>query len=292
MGLLLYDLSPHLMSMTSQIQFNPNLQPEKSRSSTAGFIWDATKDTSVTVDYFKINRKNEIDRLSSSFVVARNFLGEARFANAVLRDPNPLSWLPGVPNSGPIQTVLRQYLNLGGTEVSGIDLDVSHKMNLGEMGKLTLVTSVTHNISNKFAREKGDPFIDSIGGFNSPRVRGNFSATWEYRDWTVGARYNYVGTYHITDSSSTCADNIGQRAIDNVPGICDVRSWQTIDANVTYTGFKNLTLRLVVRNLRDDKPPFDYAAAAFIYGLTPGYNPDFHNPLGINGALSATYTFK
>ena len=274
-------------TVASQIQFNPNLQPEKSKSATAGFIWDVTKDTGVTMDYFKIRRNNEIDRFSSSFVVARNFRGEARFGTAVLRDPNPLSWLPGVPNSGPIQTVLRQYLNLGGTEVSGVDLNIIHRLNLGEMGKVTLALDSTYNISSKFAREQGDPLVDSIGGVNSPRVRGNLSASWEYRDWTFGARYNYVGKYSYRDGFGTCEDYLGATAIANLPGVCETRSWQTIDANVAYSGFKNLVVRLVIRNIQDNKPPFDYNA-----DTTLGYNTAYHNPQGINGQLNATYTFK
>ena len=274
-------------TVAAQIQFNPNLQPEKSKSQTVGFIWDVSKDTGVTMDYFKIRRNNEIDRFSSAFVVARQFRGEARFAGSVLRDPNPLSWLPGVPNSGPIQTVVRQYLNLGGTEVSGIDLDIAHRLNLGEMGKLTLGLSSTYNMSSKFAREKSDPLVDSIGGVNTPRVRGNFAATWEYRDWTFGARYNYVGQYAYRDGFGTCEDYLGAAAIANVPGICTTRSWQTIDTNVSYSGFKNLVLRLVIRNIGDYKPPFDYNASTQL-----GYNTAYHNPLGINGAFNATYTFK
>ena len=208
-------------------------------------------------------------------------------SNSVLRDPNPLSWLPGVPNSGPIQTVLRQYLNLGGTEVSGVDLNIIHRLSLGEMGKVTLALDSTYNISSKFAREKGDPLVDSIGGVNTPRVRGNFSATWEYRDWTFGARYNYVGKYSYRDGFGTCVDYLGATAIANLPGVCETRSWQTIDANVAYSGFKNLVVRLVIRNIQDNKPPFDYNA-----DTTLGYNTAYHNPQGINGALNATYTFK
>ncbi len=273
--------------VASQIQFNPNLEPEKSKSATIGIVWDATKDTGVTMDFFKIRRNNEIDRFSSAFVVTRNFRGEARFANSVLRDPNPLSWLPGVPNSGPIQTVLRQYLNLGGTEVSGIDLDIVHRLNLGEMGKLRLSGSGTYNISNKFAREKSDVMTEAIGGINLPRARGNLAASWDYQDWIVGARYNYVGQYAYRDGFGTCEDYLGTAAIANVPGICTIRSWQTIDVNATYTGFKNLTLGLVIRNINDYKPPFDYNANTVL-----GYNTAYHNPQGINGAFSATYRFK
>ena len=281
------DADCRTFGVASQIQFNPNLQPEKSKSATAGFIWDVTKDTGVTMDYFKIRRNNEIDRFSSTFVLAGQFRGEARFANAVIRDPNPLSWLPGVQNSGPIQTVLRQYLNLGGSEVSGVDLNIIHRLNLGEMGKMTLALDSTYNISRKFAREQSDPLTDSIGGVNRPRVRGNFSAVWEYRDWTFGARYNYVGKYSYRDGFGTCEDYLGATAIANLPGVCEVRSWQTIDANVAYSGFKNLVVRLVIRNIQDNKPPFDYNA-----DTTLGYNTNYHNPQGINGALNATYTFK
>lgn len=281
-------------TIASQIQFNPNLEPEKSKSQTIGFIWDVSKDTGVTLDYFKIRRNNEIDRFSSNFVLSRNFLGEARFATAVSRDPNPLSWLPGVPNSGPIQTIIRQYLNLGGTEVSGIDLDIAHRINLGEMGKLNLGLSSTYNMSSKFAREKSNPLTDSIGGVNTPRVRGNLASTWEYRSWTFGARYNYVGQFAFRDGFGTCEFYLdggtlgrGAAAIANVPGICTVRSWQTIDANASYSGFKNLVLRLVIRNIGDRKPPFDYNA-----NTTLGYNTAYHNPQGINGSFNATYTFK
>lgn len=282
-----------IRTVASQIQFNANLKPEESKSYTVGFVWDATKDTSVTVDYFKIKRSNEIDRFSSAFVVERNFLGEARFANAVQRDPNPLSWLPGIPNSGPIQTVIRQYLNLGGTEVSGVDLDLAHRVNLGEMGKLKLTATATYNLTNKFAREPGETLTDSVGGVNAPRLRGNLGAAWEYRDFAVGARYNYTGTYGYHDGFGTCSEYLavgstpGSVAMTNVPGICRIRSWQTIDTNVTYTGIKDLTLGLVIRNIGDKKPPFDYNANTVL-----GHNTAFHNPLGINAAVSATYRFK
>jgi iron complex outermembrane recepter protein len=276
-----------LKVVAAQIQFNPNLEPEKSKSYNFGAIWDVTKSLSLSLDYFNIARKNEIDRFSSNFVVQGNFNGEARFANSVLRDPNPLTWLPGVPNSGPVQTVLRQYLNLGGSQVTGVDIDVTQNINLSELGKLTLNATATYNINNKFAREKDDPLVDSIGGVNSPRIRGNISGNWDYRDWSFGVRGNYVGRYNYRDGFGTCLTYAGQARIDSISGLCQIKSWATMDANVSYNGIKDLTLRLVVRNITDKKPPFDFNA-----NTTLGYNTSFHNPLGIYPTLSASYKFK
>ena len=81
---------------------------------TLGFIYSPTRDISATVDYFRIKRKDQIDRFSAAYLLAR----EAQFPNAIVRDPNQATWLPGVPNSGPIFAVLRQFFNLASTEVT------------------------------------------------------------------------------------------------------------------------------------------------------------------------------
>jgi len=284
-------------SISAQIVFNPNLQPETSVSKSVGVVWDIAKNVNVSLDYFNITREDEIDRFSSSFQVNALFNGDRRFANLVFRDPNPLSWIPGVPNSGPVIGVDRAWLNLGKSQVSGIDIDASHTASLGEMGKLVTTLSATYNISSKNAREKGQPMIEFIGGINNtvtglglPRVRGNLATSWTYQDWVFGARLNYIGGWNNSSSVFTCAQSVasGQNAINALPGVCKVKGWRTLDINAAYTGIRNLTLRLVIRNLTDEKPPFDY------YGgdTTLGYNANFHNPLGIYPTLSATYRFK
>ncbi|MEO8383903.1 MAG: TonB-dependent receptor, partial [Betaproteobacteria bacterium] len=286
-----------IASLSSQIVFNPNLGPEKSSSRSIGLVWDATKELNLSLDYFDIRRENEIDRFSSSFEVNQLFLGDQRFASFVFRDPNPLSWIPGIPNSGPITGVDRKWLNLGKSQVSGLDLDVSHRLNLGAMGKLTTTASGTYNLTNKQSREKGDPLTNFVGGLNDtvtgapvPRVRGNVALTWDYADWSVGTRINYVGGWNNFSSNFDCANTIisGQPVINAIPGVCKVKAWRTVDVNVTYTGIKNLTVRMVVRNITDEKPPFDYVNG----DVTLGYNTGFHNALGIYPSLSASYRFK
>lgn len=281
-------------TVSAQIVFNPNIKPEKSSSRTIGLIWDATKNLNFTVDYFDIRRTDEIDRLSSAFVVLSQFNGDPRFASSVGRDPNPLASLPGIPNSGPIQTVDRQWLNLGGSQVTGVDLEVRYNMNLGEFGKISNRARGTYNLSSKFAREKGDPLVNYVGGYNTastfistPRGRGNLSSNWEYRDWNVGVTANFVGSYNLSNSQLSCVANLGAAVVAAFDKVCTVKRWHTFDTNISYTGIKNLTATLVVRNIQDKKPPFDYLA-----DTTLGYNTDYHNPLGMYPSLNLSYRFR
>ncbi len=282
-------------SVSAQILYNPNLKPETSSSRNVGFVWDINKDTNMSLDYFDIRRDSEIDRFSSNFEVNALFNGDQRFAKLVFRDPNPLSWIPGIPNSGPVTGVDRGWLNLGASQVTGLDLEFIHRHGLGEMGKLAITAEGTYNIASRSAREKGDPSINYVGGINTavtglglPRVRGNVGVTWDYSDWSFGAKLNYIGGWNNYSSVFDCVANLGQGVIDAIPGVCKVKPWRTLDLNTVYSGIKNLTLRLVVRNVSDEKPPFDFAGG----DVTAGYNLGFHNPLGIYTSLSASYRFK
>ncbi|MFN4115938.1 MAG: TonB-dependent receptor domain-containing protein, partial [Inhella sp.] len=53
------------------ISSNPKLEPELSRSYTAGLVFQPTADSSIAIDYFKIERRNEISYRAPSYVLAR-----------------------------------------------------------------------------------------------------------------------------------------------------------------------------------------------------------------------------
>ncbi len=122
-------------SFASYIRANPALKPEKSDNYTAGFIFAPTVDFNVSVDYWNIKRKEQIDRFSATYLLAR----ESQFPGAIVRDPNTATWLPGVPNSGPIFAVLRQFFNLAGTQVNGIDMDATSRGRAAALPRHSLI---------------------------------------------------------------------------------------------------------------------------------------------------------
>ena len=278
-------------TFASYIRANPDLKPEKSDNFTLGVILQPTRDLSAAIDYWHIKRKDQIDRFSATYLLAR----ESQFPNAIVRDPNPATWLPGVPNSGPIFAVLRQFFNLASTEVSGVDLDVSWNLRMGNYGRLLTTFAGTYLQHYKYHVAPQDPIYDQAGTFGGPadalpRFKGILSSAWTIGPWTTTARVNY--THSWFDGGNTadpvnggCFRQPSQLLDEN----CKVRPWTTVDLGVTYAGVKNLTLNLLVRNVSDKAAPYD---AFFATTTQPGFNAQFHNALGRYYTVTASYKFR
>jgi iron complex outermembrane receptor protein len=64
-----------------------------------------------------------------------------------------------------------------------------------------------------------------------------------------------------------------------------VASWTTLTLNYAYTGIKNLTLSVNVKNVLDRAAPYDPRYP------TEGFNTQLHNGMGRNFRLTAKYSF-
>jgi iron complex outermembrane recepter protein len=278
-------------TFASYIRANPDLKPEKSDNLTLGVILQPTRDVSATIDYWRIKRKDQIDRFSASYLLAR----ESQFPGAIVRDPNPATWLPGVPNSGPIFAVVRQFFNLASTEVSGVDVDFTWTARLGGMGRITTSLAGTYLEHFKYHVAPQDPIYDQAGTFGGPadalpRFKGNLQSTWTNGPWSVLGRVNYVhGWYNGGNTADPV--NGGCFFSDNqlLDPDCRVKPWTTVDVGVTYTGVRNLSIGLLVRNVADEPAPYD---ANFTLTTQAGFNAQFHNALGRFYTVNVSYKFR
>jgi iron complex outermembrane recepter protein len=194
-------------------QGNPSIQPEKAKSYTLGLIAEPLPGTSATLDYWKVDRKNEIVQADPASIIGNNPTKGA-----------PNSQIPGAqPNSfiyydidGNIATVTGFYRNAAQTKTDGVDLELRHKMSLGEAGKLTAQLNWTH--VNKFQRTDAEgntldyagthgPLALSSGG-GTPKDKATFSLSWDRGPVTVTAAMNYVGPIKMIDhKGETTAQN-------------------------------------------------------------------------------------
>jgi len=128
-----------LASVPAMIGANPKLTPETSQNLTLGFILEPTRNTSIAIDYFKINRKNEIDYRGIDYVLER----ESVYANQISRLPvdvtdtsyanranelkpgSNLAW-----TAGKLSSVVLAYENMGRTQTSGFDIDARGRFKL------------------------------------------------------------------------------------------------------------------------------------------------------------------
>lgn len=258
---------------------NPNLRPEKSKSYSVGAIWAPLPKTSLSVDFWEIDRKNEINQESITAAVA---------AGKVARDPSTATGIAGDP--GAIVAVLANYVNSNSTKVRGVDLDGRQGFNLPTgYGKLTLDAKWTHLF--KFLRTEQDGTQSDFAGthgncdvtncIGTPDDRVNLGATWEREALRVSSVLNYRGALKNTffkNDPSGCAFAYANGA--DAPGGCKIASFTTVDLTFKWKATRLLEVFGGVQNVFDKIAPLD----PLTYGATS------YNPLDYSGAVGRYFT--
>jgi iron complex outermembrane receptor protein len=287
------------VSVSALISSNRSLQPEESVSHTLGFIWAPSTNFSLSLDRWYVKRENFIDTFDTSTVLRNE--GNPNFTGGqVIRNPNPLSWLPGVPNSGPLQSILIGFGNFGQWAVAGYDLDVVGRWSMGAWGRLRVDGNATYYDKYQIQILKDADYVSSLGNFYFfpvPRFKGVATATWETGPFQFLGRVNYTGGFddgqpsddNVTSAPFSC---FRSTTVQNVGygGSCRVHAWETYDVGVSWEGIKNLKLTALVRNVTNVPAP--YFATTNGSTTTIGYYPAFYNPYGRFFQFSATYRFK
>ena len=238
-------------------QGNPNLQPEISRSYTLGFVVEPSKDVTVSVDAWRINRRNEIGSFADQLLV--NLF--ATNPNIVVRDAG-----------GHIVQVNQVPVQLNATRTWGVDTELSMRTDLGAIGKLTSKLAYSKVGTYKFSTldNNGTPVLTEYNGtYNQPRWRANwdFSLSQAAFEYSLGGYM--VGSY----------DGLGLTG--------EVPTMHVWNAGLAFKGIKNFTVGLQVNNLFDQGPRFNDETS----GANAGYNPQFGDPMGRYFKLTMTYKF-
>ena len=263
---------------------DPTLQPEKSRGLTMGLIWDATKDTSFTMDLWGIKRSNEINPLPYA---------EAAALPTAIRSDNNLT-INGVvtPNTGTLLISKAPYRNSSYTEVTGVDFDIKHRVNLGDYGRATFGLNWTHlyswvRVEPDGVSTTGQPVpgaryqyvgthgnCDTSNCAGTPRDKINLSATWDKGDWSLTSILNYRSEMkNVFFEGDKCASQFADGT--DAPNGCVLASFYTVDISGRWNAAKNLQIFGSISNLFDRVAPLD--------PLT--YGGMSYNPLDASGAI-------
>ena len=265
---------------------NPNLSPERSKSYTLGVIWDPLPRTSISVDYWKIKRKNEINQEQVDAAIA---------AGSVARDPGSVSGIPGDP--GQITAVLTRYVNSAQSKVRGLDVDARYNHRLPDAwGNATFDVKYTHifewlrterdGTSREFAGTHGNCDVTNCTGTPADRVNMRFG--WDRNNLRVSANVNYRGVLEnrfFRGDPSGCAVTFANGA--DAPSGCELASFTTVDLVVRWKPQQRWEVFGSVQNLFDKIAPLD----PLTYGAQ-AYNPlDYEGARGRFYTLGARYSF-
>jgi iron complex outermembrane recepter protein len=266
---------------------NPNLQPERSNNWNLGLIWDPLPRTSISVDFWQIKRRNEINQEQTDAAIA---------AGHVARDPSTADpTIPGDP--GAITAVLASYVNSAQTKVRGVDVDARQSWPLpGGWGNFILDGKYTHlykwlrteqdGTQRDFAGTHGN--CDVTNCIGTPANRANVHATWERDVWRVTANINYRGKLQnklFRGDPSGCAVTFADGS--DAPKDCELASFTTVDLVLRWKPRPKWEVFGSIQNLFDKIAPLD----PLTYGAQ-AYNPlDYQGAVGRYVTLGARYTF-
>jgi iron complex outermembrane receptor protein len=299
----------------------PGLKPETSKAYTLGLIVEPTANLYASLDFYRVKRKDEIVQADPASIIGNAAPFNPALANQKLPGAQPGSFI-FYDSTGLLTTVSGNFANANRTVTNGFDLELRHKMNLGEVGKLTSQLFFTH--VGKFERTLADgttfdyagtqgPIVLSAGA-GTPKDRATLSFTLDRGPWTGTVAVNYVGPIALVDHKGEQAvDQGGGVVLDGTNGIfyrsngslncavfnldgtvpygnCKLPSFTTFDLFGKWTPMKNLDINFSIQNLFDKKAPLD-PYLVLTYGVN--YNQTWHQAgaVGRFFTVGAKYSF-
>jgi len=236
---------------------NPNLVPEKTRANTYGIVLEPVAGNSISVDYYKIVRKNAIAN---------------DFNNPITIVPNETPGLPDLVDAFP-------FIQANEDSVSGLEFDLQSRVKLGPVGTLTTHGTFSHNIHQttniggivyEFAGTHGPTGIS--GDTGSPRNRGTLTFAIDQANFGYGLTINYVsGMGNWDTSAGTDPSNLPADCIDPWYSPCKVKSFTYFDLFGHFDVSKQLTLNGHIQNFTNKKAPFDTPSNYGGFNYDPAY---------------------
>ena len=274
---------------------NPKLAPEKSRQFSFGTIVEPAKGLSASVDYYHIRVDHAIIALDPETVVNLAAQGNPVYVPLVSRD-----------SSNNITDIVTNNVNSGGVVTAGVDLDVKWAsihtaagVFSGELAGTWIqkydLTTIDGSVQHSVGRST-DPSGSAINAITNGGMifRWKHSATlnWAYSAYGLSLTQNFQSGYQDAPPASTDCDPDDYDSASQLPAVCStgrrVHSFATYDLQGQFTGVKNMTLRLGVKNLLDRQPPPVTTNGLYFQG---GYDPTYYDPHGRFVYASASYKF-
>lgn len=247
------------VSFASSVQGNPDLEPEKSKSFNAGFVFEPFKDLSLTMDYYRIERRNEIGTRATAEVLAtEDQLPGSVQRSAVTEDDlrlaaraAELSGRTFTWPAGPVTALYRRYENLHKTRVSGVDVEINHRLNLGSAGRIATNVKANYQIDYRGWDGTENDFTENlVGNYTNYRYNIRAASTWARGDWKVGGVVTYVPETRLIDwKYSTNWTPEGCAAQDIPAEYCRLEDDLLVNLNLSYSGIKNTVVSAYLNNV-------------------------------------------
>ncbi len=259
---------------------DPLLKPETSKAFTLGFAFEPFQNGTISLDFWKIELKDQIGAFPEQAV----FEDPSRFAARYTRC-NQLSAAQqalydrcqgAYANSRAIAFIDTRTSNLGGVKTNGFDLTAAYAFTTG-LGRTALTYSGTIVSSYEYQRVAGDPFIPNVGKYvdSSPIFRGQHVIGLDQKMGALGVSFAIRHKSGYQDQNSGGQTNT-------------VGAYTLADLGLNYQVAKGFVVAGGLKNLFDTDPPLTNQVSTF----QRGYDPRFTDPTGRTLWLRVSYSAK
>ncbi|MBB4843498.1 iron complex outermembrane receptor protein [Paucibacter oligotrophus] len=279
--------------VASIVSYNPSLKPETSRTGTLGLAFSPVKDLSATIDYWRIERKDEIglksvndllnieDTLDAG-VIGRSDLAADQFFDAAARAKYGVT-------AGRLQSVTSTFENLFRTKTSGWDVTVKGQL-ATEVGRFGADLDLTYTTDLYYWSAARKGYGDNMAGrYGTPRWKSKLTLSHSMGPVAQALTFHYQTSTTLNGdfnapawTQEDCAKTKNLSAEQ-----CRYGAYSRLDYNVSYSPIKALKLSANVRNLLGTRAPVDYRGFG-VGGVIP---PDREDVQGRMLRLGAEYTF-
>ncbi len=247
-----------------------NLKPETSTQWSVGFVLEPIPSHSLALDYWRIEKKDAIGSITADAILG-NASDRTLYNRYIARF-----------HRSPIGTTLyvdQPLENLGQLKTAGWDVDLKARHNPG-FAKVSLSFVGTYLTEWKTQLGSDFPFVSYLGNsFNG----GNAYPRWTHVASVDLERGPWLCTIEQTYSAGwTEAFQAG--GTHKIPGV------SRINLSTKYSGIKHLAVKVGVRNVHDDLPPYTDVSSNGSHAA--GWANAVADPRGRFWYTAVTYSFK
>lgn len=254
----------------------PELNPEKAKLYSAGFVFQVSRHLSGNVDWWSIQRDGTIQLFDKTILAANYGLFPERF----IRDA-----------SGALTAIDTRWVNAGLTSTKGIEYGLRGNMDVAN-GKLSAGFDLSYLLEKKSKLLASAPF--SLSEINTFTRSSDLGLRWKHTAHVSYRKGNWTGMINQTYRDSY---------IDAVlPGVANgtvkpsqwsptVKAYNIFGFSVIYRGIKNTTVIAGVKNLFNTHPPFS-AVYDTNTGAGSDWEPRVADPRDRSFTLRVDYKFQ
>lgn len=233
-----------------------DLQPEKAKMYSAGFVVQPNKYITANVDWWLVDRTNTIQSFGVTDLLANYSLFSDRFT----RNPD-----------GTIATIDTRWVNSGETRTAGIEYGLKGYMNVGNGATLSAGFDLSYLLDKRSRLLPTAPWDNEE--INQFTRASDIGLRWKHTAYITYRKGHWSGTINQLYRNSyvdAVLPGVAAGLVHPPQWSPTVKAYDIFGLSVSYNGFEHTTVIMGIKNLFNQHPPF-----SAVYDTNTGAGSDW-----------------